>query len=224
MWAVVPIKGFDAPKKRLAAVLSADERGEFAKHMLRDVLAALTGLDGVIVISGDEEALNLARWQGARVLRERQPGGYSAAVRQAGVALAQEGAAAMMHVPGDIPLITRAEVARIANLDMTAPAACVVPSRDHDGTNCLALWPPDLLQPAFGPDSFNRHCKIARDSGVEPAILELDGFALDIDTPADLRLFCAGNSDCGSLRYLQASGIAARVMQEKGTGTNGVDD
>ena len=223
MWAVVPIKGFDAPKQRLADVLSPDERGSLAEQMLRDVLAALIDLDGVLVISGDERALNAARWQGVRVLRERQPGGYSAAVRQAGEVLAAEGVTAMMHVPGDVPLITREEVARVADLEVAAPAACVVPSRDRDGTNCLALWPPDLFQPSFGPDSFNRHCQIARDSGVEPAILELEGFALDIDTPDDLRLFCTGTGNCGSLRYLQASGIAARIMQEQGTGTNGVD-
>ncbi|MBL6951654.1 MAG: 2-phospho-L-lactate guanylyltransferase [Alphaproteobacteria bacterium] len=214
MWAVVPTKGFDAPKQRLANVLSPDERSSLAEHMLRDVLAALVDLDGVLVVSNDEKALNMARWQGVRVLRERQPGGYSAAVRQAGEVLAGEGVAAMMHVPGDVPLITPAEVARIANLQAASPAACVVPSRDHDGTNCLALWPPDLFQPAFGPDSFNRHCQIARDNGVEPTILELDGFALDIDTPDDLRLFCTGEANCGSLRYLQASGIAARLMQE----------
>ena len=214
MWAVVPIKGFDAPKQRLASVLSPEERSALAEHMLRDVLAALVDLDGVVVISGDEAPLNAARWSGVRVMRERQPGGYSAAVRQAGEALAGEGVAAMMHVPGDIPLITGAEVAQIADLVSPEPGACVVPSHDHDGTNCLALWPPDLLQPAFGPDSFNRHCQLLRDSGVEPNVLELDGFALDIDTPDDLRLFCAGHGDCGSLQYLRASGIAARVSQD----------
>ncbi|MBT3371115.1 MAG: 2-phospho-L-lactate guanylyltransferase [Rhodospirillaceae bacterium] len=213
MWAVVPIKGFDAPKQRLAEVLSPEERGALAEHMLSDVLAALSDLEGVVVISRDEEALNKARWLGARVMSERQPGGYSAAVRQAGEVLAGEGVDAMMHVPGDVPLITPDEVAQIANLSPAAPGACVVPSRDHDGTNCLALWPPDLFQPAFGPDSFHRHCQIARDSGVEPTILELDGFALDIDMPDDLRLFCAGGHDCGSLRYLHTSGIAARLAR-----------
>ena len=75
MWAVVPIKGFDAPKQRLADVLSQEERGNLAEHMLRDVLGALVNLEGVVVISGDVQALHLARWQGARVMHERQPGG-----------------------------------------------------------------------------------------------------------------------------------------------------
>ena len=89
MWAVVPIKGFDAPKQRLAGVLSPDERSALAEHMLRDVLAALTDLAGVVVISGDESVLNAARWAGVRAMRERGPGGYSAAVAQAGAALAE---------------------------------------------------------------------------------------------------------------------------------------
>jgi 2-phospho-L-lactate guanylyltransferase len=135
-------------------------------------------------------------------------------VTQAGKALAGEGIAAMMHVPGDIPLVSRDDVGRIANLDIASPGACVVPSRDFDGTNCLAMWPPDLMQPAFGPDSYNRHCQLLRDLGVEPVVLEMDGFALDIDTPDDLRLFCAGHGDSGSLQYLRASGIAARLMQD----------
>jgi 2-phospho-L-lactate guanylyltransferase len=214
MWAVVPIKGFDAPKQRLASVLSPDERSALAEHMLRDVLAALVDLAGVMVISADEAALNAARWSGVRVLREREPGGYSAAVAQAGAALAGEGVDAMMHVPGDIPVVSREDVGRIANLAITSPGACVVPSRDHDGTNCLAMWPPDLMRPAFGPDSYNRHCQLLRDLGVEPVVLEMDGFALDIDTPDDLRLFCAGQGDCGSLQYLRASGIAARILQD----------
>lgn len=220
MWAVVPIKGFASPKQRLADVLSPNERSQLAQHMLRDVLNALTALDGVVVISSDDQVLNEARWQGVRVMSERgQNGGdgYSAAVRQAGETLAGEGIAAMMHVPGDVPLITPDEVAQIADLGLTAPGACVVPSSDRDGTNCLAMWPPDLLQPAFGPDSFNRHCQMLHDFGVEPTVLELSGFALDIDTADDLRLFCshmgADIGECGSLQYLKASGIAARVLQ-----------
>ncbi len=218
MWAVVPIKGFDAPKQRLADVLSPKERGALAEHMLHDVLDVLSDLDGVVVVSADQAALGAARVTGARVMEERQPGGYSAAVRQAGEVLASEGITGMMHVPGDIPLVSREEVAQIAGIGPSAPAACVVPSRDRDGTNCLAMWPPDLMTPAFGPDSFRRHCGMLREIGVEPVVLELDGFALDIDTPDDLRLFCQQQGESSSLRYLRDSGIAGRILHnERGT-------
>ena len=88
------------------------------------------------------------------------------------------------------------------------------PSRDFGGTNCLALWPPNLMEPAFGADSFQRHCKLVEDLGIKPIVLELDGFALDIDTSEDLRLFCMGQNNCGSLQYLQASGISARILSD----------
>ena len=120
----------------------------------------------------------------------------------------------MMHVPGDVPLISRDEVKQIASLQASVPGACVVPSRDFGGTNCLALWPPDLMEPAFGFDSFRRHCEMLGDLGIKPIVLELDGFALDIDTSEDLRLFCMGQNNCGSLQYLQASGISARILSD----------
>ena len=211
MWAVVPIKGFAAPKRRLAAVLSPAERGRLAAHMMQDVLAALTGLDGVMVISGDAGVLEMAHDLGARTETDRRPQGYSTAVRQAAETLAAEGVGAMMHVPGDIPLINTDEVTGVVAAHRGARAVTVVPSRDRDGTNCLALSPPDLLRPAFGADSFERHCALARQAGVEPTVLSLPGFALDIDTPDDLRLFCRQAGDGQSLRYLAEAGIVERI-------------
>ncbi|MDP6565873.1 MAG: 2-phospho-L-lactate guanylyltransferase [Alphaproteobacteria bacterium] len=211
MWAVVPIKGFEAPKRRLATILSPAERGRLAAQMMQDVLATLTGLIGVMVVSGDARVLEMADGLGARAETERWPMGYSTAVRQAAETLASEGVGAMMHVPGDVPLITTDEVAQVAAAHQAAPAVTVVPSRDRDGTNCLALSPPTLLRPAFGADSFERHCALARQAGVEPTVLSLPGFALDIDTPADLRLFCQRAGDGRSLRYLTEAGIVERI-------------
>ena len=214
MWAVVPIKGFESPKQRLAETLSPKERGDLAECMLRDVITALEDLEGILVISGDAAALEVAYCLGARVMEEKGNGGYSAAVHQACKILASEGVTGMMHVPGDVPLISRDEVKQIASLQANDPGACVVPSRDFGGTNCLALWPPDLMEPAFGSDSFRRHCEMLRNLGIKPIVLELDGFALDIDTLEDLRLFCMGQKNCSSLQYLQSSGISVRILSD----------
>ena len=51
MWAVVPIKGFDTPKQRLAGVLSPDERSALAEHML-DRNALPDGGAAVLEIGG----------------------------------------------------------------------------------------------------------------------------------------------------------------------------
>ena len=214
MWAIVPIKGFESPKQRLADILSQKERGDFAECMLRDVITALDDLEGILVISGEAAALEVAYCLGARVMEEKGNGGYSAAVHQACKILASEGVTGMMHVPGDVPLISRDEVNQIASMQVNIPGACVVPSREFGGTNCLALWPPNLMEPAFGADSFQRHCKLVEDLGIKPIVLELDGFALDIDTSEDLRLFCMGQKNCSSLQYLQSSGISARILSD----------
>jgi 2-phospho-L-lactate guanylyltransferase (CobY/MobA/RfbA family) len=43
-----------------------------------------------------------------------------------------------------------------------------------------------VIAPAFGPDSFARHCTLARD--LRPAVIPLEGAGHDIDAPADLAL------------------------------------
>ena len=44
----------------------------------------------------------------------------------------------------------------------------IVPDRHGTGTNALLLSPPDVIAPAFGPDSRARHVAIAERAGVDP--------------------------------------------------------
>lgn len=216
MWAVVPVKGFDAPKQRLAPLLDPAERAGLTRVMLVDVLTALRaadGLAGILVISADERVLDLAREHGAAAQREALPSDYNAAVGQAAARLVADGADALMHVPGDVPLITAQEVSAVIAAHGKAPAITLVAAHDGDGTNCLVLSPPDLLAPAFGLGSFARHCALARAAGVEPAVLELPGFGLDIDTPGDLGLCCGRAGAEETQRFLRTSGIAERLPQ-----------
>ena len=64
MWAIVPIKTFDQAKKRLANVLSPDERRSLMLAMARDVLTALSNshhLTGILIVSRAPEADALAQ-------------------------------------------------------------------------------------------------------------------------------------------------------------------
>jgi 2-phospho-L-lactate guanylyltransferase (CobY/MobA/RfbA family) len=49
-----------------------------------------------------------------------------------------------------------------------------------------------LLGYAFGPGSFQRHQRLARRAGAGVRVCRLPGFALDVDEPADLALYRAG--------------------------------
>ena len=64
----------------------------------------------------------------------------------------------------------------------------IVPDRHGTGTNALALAPPDVFAPAFGPDSCARHVSRARASGISFALERVESLALDLDTPEDMSL------------------------------------
>ena len=69
------------------------------------------------------------------------------------------GASAGVIAPSDIPFVTSAELGIVlAALEQTA--VVLTPATRDGGTNILGLSPPDVIAPAFGPDSFARHCAL----------------------------------------------------------------
>ncbi len=192
LWAVVPVKPFAAAKRRLAPALPPALRARLARAMLGDVLGALAevrGLAGVAVVTADGEAAALAQALGAHVIAEPQARGLNAALRQAAAERAARGAAGVLVVPGDIPAVTPADIARLLAAHAGAPAVSLVPAHDGEGTCALLVSPPTLLRFAFGPLSFARHCAATARAGIVPrlhAVAELPGIAFDVDLPADL--------------------------------------
>lgn len=213
LWAVVPVKDLQHAKQRLAGVLSPRERRELFRAMLEDVLGALAaseGLAGILLVTRDPEARRLAAHYGARVLEEQENRGHTAASRLGARTLAKEGAG-MVQVPADIPLVTPEDVHALLRIHRAAPAVTLAPSRDERGSNAVACSPADLLPLRFGDDSFFPHLDRARELGLEPQIVRRRGFALDIDTPADLAAFLAEPSNTRAYACLAKSGIAERM-------------
>jgi 2-phospho-L-lactate guanylyltransferase len=214
LWVVVPVKDLRNAKQRLAGVLAPAERHALFRAMLEDVMSALAasaGLAGILVVTRDAEARRLAEAYGARVLVEEANQGHTAASTLGARTLAQEGAAGMLQLPADIPLVTPDDVAALLQAHGPAPAVTLAPSRDRQGSNAVACSPPDLLPLRFGDDSFFPHLERARGLGIEPRIVERRGLALDVDTPDDLAAFLAAPSDTRAYAYLVQSGIARRV-------------
>jgi 2-phospho-L-lactate guanylyltransferase len=214
LWAVVPVKDLQHAKQRLAGVLDAGERQALFAAMLEDVLDALAaseGLAGILVVTRDPLARALASSYGARVLIEAANCGHTAATTLGAATLAAEGAAGMLQLPADLPLLTAADIAAVLRAHGSAPAVTLAPSRDRLGSNAVACSPPDLLPLRFGDDSFFPHLERARGLGIEPSIVERRGLALDVDTPADLAAFLATPSTTNAYAYLTRSGIAERL-------------
>ena len=189
MWAVVPVKSLNEAKSRLSGVLLPEHRRGLFKAMLTDVLTALSqarGLQGILVVTLDPEAARLAETFGARLIVEGGCHGQSAAVGLAARVLAAEGIDGMLAVPGDVPLAHPDDIEAILDCHAGPGSATIVPSRGLDGTNGLALSPPDALSFFFGPGSFSLHRNAAQRAGLKFKCLERPGLALDVDDPDDL--------------------------------------
>jgi len=217
LWAVMPVKTIENAKQRLAPALSPDERQGLFRAMVEDVLTALSkaeGLAGILMVTGDPHAISLAERYGARVLFEPANAGHTAASTLGARTLAEEGAAGMIQIPGDLPLMTAADIETIIEAHGPAPAITIAPSGDELGSNAVACSPPNLLPLRFGDNSFFPHVERARSLGVPPAIVKRPGLALDIDTPDDLRAFLKAPIDGHSHRFLLATGLAARLRAQ----------
>jgi 2-phospho-L-lactate guanylyltransferase len=71
---------------------------------------------------------------------------------------------------------------------MEPPVVVVAPDHRRQGTNALLVCPAGLIEYAFGPGSFQKHCERARQVGARLEIIELPSLALDVDVPEDLDL------------------------------------
>jgi 2-phospho-L-lactate/phosphoenolpyruvate guanylyltransferase len=210
LWAVVPVKERERSKERLAPLLSPELRAELMLAMFEDVLAALaaaSGLTGILVATVDAGARRLAKQYGGRILEIGARDGHTGAVTAAVRLLAEEGREGILTIPGDIPLVTAAEIAALLSAHRVAPAFTIAPSRDERGSNAILCSPPDAVPLRFGEDSFFPHLRAAEARGIRPSVLRLPGIALDIDTPEDLAAFAARRSATRARALLAEHGM-----------------
>lgn len=170
----IPIKPFGIAKARLSPVLDAARRSQVGKavaaHTARSVLAS--GARPVIV-TGDAGVARWAASQGWDTLAEPPGGGLDGAA--AAVAAAVTGRWAVLHA--DLPTLNANELRAAWATD----GVVLAPSRDG-GTSLIAAA--GRFDFRYGPGSFHRH--LSASPGAQ--VLARPGLALDLDTPADLRL------------------------------------
>lgn len=185
--AVVPAKTFSLAKSRLALVLSPEQRAALAARMLDRVLGVLgqsRGLDGVLVVSDDEEVAAFARLRGAEPVIHAPGLGASVAAGARRVLGRGQGVLVLM---ADLATLSRDDVDE--TLAIAADHVVIAPDRHDDGTSALAFQAGHAIPTRFGePGSFLLHQSEARRLGLPAAILRRPGLALDIDTPDDLLL------------------------------------
>jgi 2-phospho-L-lactate guanylyltransferase len=180
--AIVPVKGLDGAKTRLAPVLAAPERARLVVEMLDRVLAACREADSIertLLVTPDPALIR----DGAEVLMDAGTGHGDALA----LALADPRAAGgALVVMADCPLATPEALDALVH---AARPLALVPSRDG-GVNALALRAVEAFRPRFGIPAEMTAAE-ARAAGVEPVVLEEPLLALDVDRPEDYELLLA---------------------------------
>jgi len=180
--AIVPFRGPEGAKTRLATVLPPEERARLALEMLERVLVACEGASSIrrtLLVTPDRSA----RRSGVDVLVDEGTGHAAAVALALADSRAQDGAVVVM---ADCPLV---EAESLDALVAAARPLALVPARDG-GVNALALRDPAAFRPLFGVPATDTVAH-ARAAGIEPAILEDERLSLDVDRPEDYELALA---------------------------------
>jgi 2-phospho-L-lactate/phosphoenolpyruvate guanylyltransferase len=188
---LIPIKDPERAKTRLADLLSPQERSRLAWAMFEDVsraAARCTKPDAVVMVTSFPQAIERARGLGWGVIVEESQISESASIDSASGALSKRGFDTVMRLPADLPLVRAEDIDALLAIELRAPAALVVPSREGTGTNAIIRTPPDLFPSRFGPNSLALHREESARAGIDCMVVNNSRIALDIDEPEDLEL------------------------------------
>jgi 2-phospho-L-lactate/phosphoenolpyruvate guanylyltransferase len=211
---LIPIKEPGRAKTRLAKLLTLEERQRLVWAMFEDVclsLAASKKAEHIFIVTNFQRAAQRAYHFGWQVLLEEVQESESASVDWASRLLREQGFDAVMRLPADLPLLQAEDIDALLSMEIKAPKALLVPSREGTGTNAIIRTPADLFPSRFGPNSLALHKQEARRAGAECLIVTNDHIALDIDEPQDLETFFAAGTKRETFRLLEEFNIAERL-------------
>ena len=181
---VVLVRDPRRAKTRLRAALTPRQREALASAMCDDVVrATMTTGWPVLVVTDTAAVARTARAAGAGALVVPARGTRDAA-RRGLRRVERDGADAALVLAADVPLVTPVDLRRVVAAGRRSDVV-IVPDRRRSGTNALYLRPPNRLDPHFGRRSLAAHRAAA---GSDGRVLVVPRLALDIDTPADLRI------------------------------------
>jgi 2-phospho-L-lactate/phosphoenolpyruvate guanylyltransferase len=185
---IVPHRGLEAAKTRLAPSLSPEERVMLASQLLQRVLKVTREVsDDVVVISPSRALAEIVEPSGARLLVQRGMG-LNEGLEQARFDALVDDVGTLIILHGDLPNLQASDVEVLASAlpDGDAPAVAIAPDRAGTGTNGLVLRPPGVIRFRFGTGSFAAHLDEVARAGVPLVAVNRAGLAFDLDTPDDL--------------------------------------
>lgn len=208
---LIPVKNLANAKQRLSDALDQAQRAQLAEAMLRDVMTAAAGVSkrlDIYLITSDTGARAMAAEFGFGCIEDTRNESETAAIEMATAWCERRGYDTTVVVPGDIPLITSAELHLVLDAAPTE-GAVFVPAYDRRGSNCILRRPASIIPLRFGNDSFLPHCEAMKKTGKPLTILEMPGIGLDVDNPHELEMLIQREGDTHAQRLLRSWRVAA---------------
>ena len=186
--AVVPVKRLSEAKSRLAERLGPGERASLAGALVQRTVRAIqeSGVVDVVVVATPDKSL--AAGLGAKWLADG--GSLNATLQHAAQRALELHADGLLIVPADLALLTPDDIVAVVQNVESGPGIGIAATQDG-GTGALFLRPPDVIPPAFGESSYQRHLDLAAERKVGIHRIARAGFAFDIDTVDDYDSFGA---------------------------------
>jgi 2-phospho-L-lactate/phosphoenolpyruvate guanylyltransferase len=185
---IVPHRGLEAAKTRLAPSLSPDERMFLASQLLQRVLKVTREVtDDVVVISPSRALFEIVEPSGARLTVQRGMG-LNEGLEEARFDALTDAIDELAVLHGDLPNLQADDVATLLRSLPSdgSPGVAIAPDRAGTGTNGLVLRPPGVIGFRFGKGSFAKHLEEVERAGVPLVAVNRAGLAFDLDTPQDL--------------------------------------
>ena len=184
--ALVPMKPLHLAKSRLSAQLVPSQRAALSIGMLAGVLSAAveSAMSEIWVVGGDDKIRELTRRLGARWIEDTSAG-LNDALSDA-INAADNAGLHSLYLPGDLPFLRSGDIAALIAASEGGSKLALAAAQRDGGTNAMLVPARSRFRPALGEDSFRRHTDLAQRLGMPYAVCDSPGFALDLDTPADL--------------------------------------
>jgi 2-phospho-L-lactate guanylyltransferase len=188
LWVIVPVKSIHQGKSRLAGILNESERASLNKAMLTNLLQVLRSSDafsGVVIVSHDSEAKNLAEDFTFEYFEEQSPYSLNTAIESACRYSSDRGATEILILPADLPLLNLQSLESLLKRNIDPPVVVIAPDRREEGTNSLLINPLNGFSFRYGENSFSKHQKIAQEHQYRVVVVHDLGTELDLDLPED---------------------------------------
>jgi 2-phospho-L-lactate guanylyltransferase len=183
---IVPHRGLEAAKTRLAPVLDAGERLDLARRLLIRVLETVrAAVPDIVVITPAASLEPIVAAARARLVVQRGLG-LNQGLQQARAEAVADGIELLGVLHGDLPNLTVDDVTVLLAAVPRPRGVALAPDRAGSGTNALAFAPVDAMGFAFGEGSSSRHRAEAAERGLQLEVVDRPGLAFDLDTPQDL--------------------------------------